>query len=87
VRRGSQSLTGTGRPLYDYFSLANLYEPCASLSTRAAGSPGAAFVPAALATVPRGGTPGAAPAITTANVPPISSAPATGISSRSPATP
>ena len=50
VRRGTQTLTGTGRPLYDYFTLANLYQPCASLSTRAAGSPGAAFVPAALAT-------------------------------------
>ena len=50
VRRGTQSLTGTGRTLYDYFSLANLYEPCAALSARAVGSPGAAFVPAALAT-------------------------------------
>ena len=29
-------------------------------------------------TIPRGGTPGAAPAITAANVPPISSTPATG---------
>ena len=50
VTRGTQSLTGTGRPLYDYFSLANLYQPCATLSTRAVGSPGAAFVPAAVAT-------------------------------------
>jgi hydroxybutyrate-dimer hydrolase len=29
-------------------------------------------------TVPRGGTPGAAPALTLANVPPISAAPAAG---------
>jgi hydroxybutyrate-dimer hydrolase len=50
VRRGAQTLAGTGRPLYDYFTLANLYQPCASLSTRAAGSPGAALVPAASAT-------------------------------------
>jgi hydroxybutyrate-dimer hydrolase len=50
VKRGAQTLVGTGRPLYDYFSLANLYQPCASLSTRAAGSPGAALVPAATAT-------------------------------------
>ena len=50
VTRGATTLTGTGRPLYDYFTLANLLQPCASLSPRAAGSPGAAFVPAALAT-------------------------------------
>ena len=50
VYRGSKSLAGAGRPLYDYFTYANLLQPCASLSTRAAGSPGAAFVPAALAT-------------------------------------
>jgi hydroxybutyrate-dimer hydrolase len=50
VKRGSTTLTGAGRGLYDYFSLANLYQPCASLAAGAAGSPGAAFVPAALAT-------------------------------------
>ena len=50
VTRGATTLVGTGRPLYDYFTLANLLQPCAALSTRAAGSPGAAFVPAALAT-------------------------------------
>ena len=50
VTRGAVTLVGTGRPLYDYFTLANLLQPCAALSTRAAGSPGAAFVPAALAT-------------------------------------
>jgi hydroxybutyrate-dimer hydrolase len=50
VRRGAQVLTGTGRALYDYFSIANLYQPCATLSSRAVGSPGLAFVPAALAT-------------------------------------
>jgi hydroxybutyrate-dimer hydrolase len=50
VTRGSTTLTGAGRGLYDYFSLANLYQPCATLAPSAAGSPGAAFVPAALAT-------------------------------------
>jgi hydroxybutyrate-dimer hydrolase len=43
-------MTGAGRPLYDYFTYGNLMQPCATLSTRAAGGPGAAFVPAALAT-------------------------------------
>jgi len=50
VMRGSTTLVGTGRPLYEYFTLANLLQPCAALSMRAAGSPGAAFVPAASAT-------------------------------------
>jgi hydroxybutyrate-dimer hydrolase len=50
VKRGNTTLTGAGRGLYDYFSLANLYQPCASLAAGATGSPGAAFVPAALAT-------------------------------------
>ena len=50
VVRGSTTLVGTGRPLYDYFTLANLYQPCAALSVRATGSPGAAFVPVASAT-------------------------------------
>jgi hydroxybutyrate-dimer hydrolase len=50
VVRGSTTLTGAGRPLIDYFTFANLMQPCASLSTRAAGSPGLAFVPTATAT-------------------------------------
>lgn len=49
VRRGTQIRTGSGRTLYDYTTYANLLQPCATLSPRAAGSPGAAFVPAALA--------------------------------------
>ena len=44
VRRGTTSLVGGARPLYDYFSLAHLYQPCASQSTRAAGSYGVAAV-------------------------------------------
>jgi len=50
VTRGATTLTGTGRPLYDFFTLANLLQPCASLSTRAAGSPGIVFVPNPFAT-------------------------------------
>ena len=49
VTRGTQSITGFGRQLYDYFTLANLYEPCASLSTQAAGAPAIAFLNAAVA--------------------------------------
>ena len=44
VTRGTQSLTGYGRPLYDYFTFANLYQPCASLSARAAGTPSIALL-------------------------------------------
>jgi hydroxybutyrate-dimer hydrolase len=49
VRRGGAT-GGGGRPLYDYYSYANLYMPCAALSSRAAGSPGAALLPVPLAT-------------------------------------
>jgi hydroxybutyrate-dimer hydrolase len=38
ITRGSTTLTGAGRTLLDYFTFANLYQPCASQSTRAAGS-------------------------------------------------
>jgi hydroxybutyrate-dimer hydrolase len=45
IRRGS-TVQGSGRPLYDYFTLANLYQPCAAQATRAAGSYGIpAFLP------------------------------------------
>ena len=49
VIRGATTLTGAGRPLYDYLTLANLLQPCAALSAAAVGSPGAAFVNATLA--------------------------------------
>jgi len=40
IRRGSlPAYTAGSRPLADYFTFANLYQPCAALSTRAAGSP------------------------------------------------
>ena len=44
IKRGSTTLTGAGRTLLDYFTLANLYQPCASQSTRAAASYGIALV-------------------------------------------
>jgi hydroxybutyrate-dimer hydrolase len=49
VLRGAtlyQSSTGrVGRPLYDYFSLANLLQPCAAFATAAQGSPLLALIP------------------------------------------
>ena len=50
VTRGTQSIQGFGRQLYDYFTLANLYEPCASLAAQAAGAPAINFLNAATAT-------------------------------------
>ncbi|HZQ63225.1 MAG TPA: 3-hydroxybutyrate oligomer hydrolase family protein, partial [Casimicrobiaceae bacterium] len=44
VKQGATTLVGAARPLYDYFTLANLYEPCASQSSRAANSFGIAAV-------------------------------------------
>lgn len=44
VKRGSTTLAGAGLPIYDYFTLANLYQPCASQSARAANSYGIALV-------------------------------------------
>jgi hydroxybutyrate-dimer hydrolase len=39
IRRGDLVYTGGSKPLIDYFTFANLYQPCAARSTRAAGSP------------------------------------------------
>jgi hydroxybutyrate-dimer hydrolase len=39
IKRGTTTVSGAGKNLYDYFTIANLYEPCAALSTQAAGSP------------------------------------------------
>lgn len=44
VVRGATVIAGGAKPLLDYFTFANLYQPCASLSTRAAGSAGIAVV-------------------------------------------
>ena len=50
IKRGANTVPSFAHPLLDYFTIANLYQPCATLDPAAAGSPGAAFVPAALAT-------------------------------------
>lgn len=50
VKRGATTMTGTGRSLYDYFTTANLLQPCAALAPAAAAGPGAALVSVALAT-------------------------------------
>ena len=50
VTRGTQSIQGFGRHLYDYFTLANLYEPCASLAAQAVGAPAINFLNAGTAT-------------------------------------
>jgi hydroxybutyrate-dimer hydrolase len=50
VRRGAMTWAGTGRPLYDYFTTGNLYQPCAALAPAAAASPGSALVSVAVAT-------------------------------------
>ena len=39
IRRGTATVSGFGKTLYDYFTLANLYQPCAALSAAATGSP------------------------------------------------
>lgn len=38
IRRGATTVSSVARTLYDYFTLANLYEPCASLATAATGN-------------------------------------------------
>ena len=50
IKRGATVIVGGAKPLYDYFTIANLYQPCAALSTRATGSPAAAFLAAAAST-------------------------------------
>lgn len=47
IKQGSNTVTAIGKPLLDYFTYANLYQPCAALSSSmASGSPGVAFVAA-----------------------------------------
>jgi hydroxybutyrate-dimer hydrolase len=37
IKRGALTYTGGSKPLYDFFTYATLYQPCAALSPRAAG--------------------------------------------------
>jgi hydroxybutyrate-dimer hydrolase len=39
IKRGATTVTGAGKTLYDYFTLANLYEPCAALAPAASTAP------------------------------------------------
>lgn len=48
IRRGANAVPSHSRPLYDYFTLANLYQACAASAPELAGSPGLAFVNATL---------------------------------------
>ena len=50
IRQGSTPVQRSGRALADYFTLANLYQPCALLSPRAGLSMNALFWPAAFTT-------------------------------------
>ncbi len=44
IVQGTTAIKTIGKPLYDYFTWANLYQPCAALSTRAGGAPALAFL-------------------------------------------
>ncbi len=44
VRRGAITIESAGRPLYDYVTLANLYQPCAAIAASNAASPFLSFV-------------------------------------------
>lgn len=47
IRQGDRSITRVGRPLLDYFSFANIYQPCAILATDAGAATSASFWPEA----------------------------------------
>jgi hydroxybutyrate-dimer hydrolase len=44
IMQGSTVFPIIGRPLYDYFTFANLYQPCAALDPMLASAPGFAFL-------------------------------------------
>lgn len=49
LRQGAAEFPLAGKGLYDYFTYANLYQPCAALAPAAAGAPALAFLSAAAA--------------------------------------
>jgi hydroxybutyrate-dimer hydrolase len=49
VKRGATTWVGTGKPLYDYFTTGNLYQPCAALAPAVAAGPGSSLISAAQA--------------------------------------
>ncbi len=50
IKRGDKQIANFGKGLYDYITLANLFQPCAALAPENAGAPAGFFVNAALAT-------------------------------------
>jgi hydroxybutyrate-dimer hydrolase len=44
IQQGSTVIPTIGKPLLDYFTYANLFQPCAALSPAATGAPGFAFL-------------------------------------------
>lgn len=50
IKQGAATVSTQGKPLADYFTFANLYQPCAALSSQAGLSLSAAFWPAAYTT-------------------------------------
>jgi hydroxybutyrate-dimer hydrolase len=50
IQQGGNAAVKTGRPLVDYFTFANVYQPCAILSSQAGLSVNPAFWPAAYTT-------------------------------------
>jgi len=49
IKRGNTAISLFGKTLVDFTTYANLYQPCAALSTQLAGTPGAAYVVPAFA--------------------------------------
>ncbi len=49
IRRGSAAVAAHSKTLLDYFTIANLYQPCAAYAASNAASPGLAFVTATTA--------------------------------------
>jgi hydroxybutyrate-dimer hydrolase len=47
IKRGGNTVSGAGKGLYDYFTIANRYEPCAALAPASANAPLIASVNAA----------------------------------------
>ena len=39
IKRGTTPVSGGGKVIYDYFTIANLYEPCAALAAQSASAP------------------------------------------------
>jgi hydroxybutyrate-dimer hydrolase len=49
IEQGGAAVETIGKPLYDYFTFANLYQPCAALAPEVGDAPALAFLPAAQA--------------------------------------